>query len=87
MATLGEWHHRPGGRWRVWRSEFVLWKIGPLLIRGYQWTADSDATVTRLDRVKVHPFDEGHVACAWLARARAIAALRRMRRDTDEGGR
>lgn len=24
---------------------------------------------------------------AWLARVRAIAALRRMRRDTDEGGR
>lgn len=86
---LGTWHHRPGGKWRVWRSDFVLWKIGPLLIRGYQWTADSDATVEIMrgkwfGGLEINPCDDGHVACYWLARRRAIAALRRMR--TTQGG-
>jgi len=57
---LGEWHHRPGGKWRV--DEVV--KTGDWY---YEWRAEAP-----------NGTDVGYAPFAFLARHRAIAALRRM---------
>lgn len=71
MATLGRWYARPDGEWSI--NRYGLFD--------YQWVAQVWGTTPQVIYARQ---EAGDAWCAWLARARAIAALRRMRRDTDE---
>ena len=82
VATLGEWHHRPGGEWRI--DSVVFRMANGREHRRYEWTAapmDAEGRGTPTDERR------GVSRFAFLARRRAISALAKMRRDTDEGGR
>lgn len=65
VATLGEWRHRPGGKWIVERMTCFGWRS--------RWMWD----VRGADGA----FECGYTWCYWLARRRAIAALAKMRGD------
>lgn len=61
--TLNKWHNRPGGKWRIGR------KWSPSGLARWYWDVRFPGNIYRC----------GYAPFAWLARARAIAALRRMR--------
>jgi len=78
---LGIWHHRRGGQWMV--TEQILSQTGPCEVAvGYKWTAienfDGEQIVSSPFQYGKIDRDGGTCRWAWLARRRAIAALKRI---------